>query len=643
MKQICDRLIRLLMMPIPYKLKPILIRFCVLEWPIAVKVSTILLIAALVPMTSIAYFNLHKSLVSLQMTEYRNLELLATITASRLDQLIIDTNKVAGLVAENSQVVAFLSSYTSAKHQQALHALAYQALDSIRKSNSDYASVFLLDPTGLCLMSTNPKNVNKSYAFRDYYKGAIKGKSYISDLLIGSTTEQAGLYFSVPVKSEDKQIVGIAVLKLQGARISKIVDHLQVGEKGDAFLIDQYGIIINDRNKDLLYSSLAPLSPAAIKESNFVDRFAKIDIYKPTSLNLFQLANVMIKAKNPGHTSYLDPKSEISQIVGFAPLRNKPWVVGVKESEEQFASSLNQLAKQTDRSVFIVGAIVTILALLFARTIVKPIQALTKAAHKIEKGELEGLHIKVYHHDELGVLAQAFNTMIGGLRDRQKERDIFGRVVSPEVREKLLNGNLELGGETRICTVLFSDIRGFSTISEQMVPQAVMSLLNEYLTEMTAAVRPWGGYINNFIGDAIIVIFGAPIVQPDQEWCAVSAALAMRDRLEALNQRRITRGEVPIRSGIGISTGEVVAGQIGSMERLLYTVIGDAVNVAARLESLTKEYPEYPILINHTTAEAIKNHDQHDEIILKPLGPLHVKGRVETVEVYGVIKGRNQA
>ena len=166
-----------------------------------------------------------------------------------------------------------------------------------------------------------------------------------------------------------------------------------------------------------------------------------------------------------------------------------------------------------------------------------------------------------------------------------------------------------------------------------MSAQDVVTFLNEYLSEMSEAIKPFGGYINNFIGDAIVAIFGAPVDQPDKEWRSVAAAIAMRQRLEALNDRRIARGEDPIQSGIGISTGEAVAGQIGSLERLLYTVIGDAVNVAARLEALTKDYPDYAILINKQTAEAIKN---HSGVILNPLGPIYVKGRSEAVEVYAV-------
>jgi class 3 adenylate cyclase len=160
-----------------------------------------------------------------------------------------------------------------------------------------------------------------------------------------------------------------------------------------------------------------------------------------------------------------------------------------------------------------------------------------------------------------------------------------------------------------------------------------VALLNEYLTEMAAAVRPWGGYINNFIGDAIVVVFGAPDSRAEIEWSAVGAALEMRSRLDALNRRRASLDDPPLHTGIGISTGKVVAGQVGSLERFLYTVIGDAVNVAARLESMTKDVTGNPILINSATYEGIRH---RDDLKIEDLGPMAVKGRVEPVHVYGV-------
>jgi class 3 adenylate cyclase len=275
------------------------------------------------------------------------------------------------------------------------------------------------------------------------------------------------------------------------------------------------------------------------------------------------------------------------------------------------------------------------LAFLIARSIVRPVRQLTDIADRLEKGDYrvpELAHAPT-DGDELAVLTRAFASMARGLELREKERDVFGRVVSPEVREKLLEGTLGLGGETLHVAVLFSDIRGFSTLTERTPAHELVSLLNEYLTAMTEAVRPFKGYVNNFIGDAIVVVFGAPVASSDVEVRAARAALAMREALAALNERRTKRGEQPIANGIGLAAGPVVAGQIGSLERMLYTVIGDCVNVAARLESMTKEYPEHPILATRAIADASQN---AGDLKLISIGAHTVKGRVASVEVFGL-------
>jgi class 3 adenylate cyclase len=338
-------------------------------------------------------------------------------------------------------------------------------------------------------------------------------------------------------------------------------------------------------------------------------------------------------ALRPGHLSYLDRDQNVRRIAGYSPLKTKRWTLTILEPDTVFAAPLRALARQSTLTAAVIGAVVTALALLLARGIVQPMRSLAEAARALREGNFDAARIVVRRSDEIGDLEQAFDTMAKELKERARERDVFGRVVSPEVREKLLSGELGLGGETRFVAVLFSDIRGFSSMSESMDPQDVVTLLNEYLTHMTAAVRPWEGYVNNFIGDAIVVVFGAPVEDTEVEHRAAQAALAMREALGRLNKLRQARGEARLETGIGISAGEVVAGQIGSMERMLYTVIGDAVNVAARLESLTKEHPDHPILITSAVARGIEG---REGVAVLSLGQVQVKGRVEPVDLFAL-------
>jgi class 3 adenylate cyclase len=240
--------------------------------------------------------------------------------------------------------------------------------------------------------------------------------------------------------------------------------------------------------------------------------------------------------------------------------------------------------------------------------------------------------LPVRSSDELGRLTGAFNQMLEGLRQRDFIRSAFGRYVSPEVARELLESpdGLRFGGEKRVVTVLMSDLRGYTRFAEQGDPAHVMDVLNEYLARMTEVVIRHGGTVNEFIGDAVFAVFGAPIAHADHAIRAVKTALDMRNGVAELNERRVGAGKIPIGIGIGLSLGEVVAGTVGTEDRMEYTVIGDSVNLAARLVDNAR--PAGRILISQATYERVK-----DLVQVKDLGPLKVKGKEDEVEVYEVL------
>jgi adenylate cyclase len=203
--------------------------------------------------------------------------------------------------------------------------------------------------------------------------------------------------------------------------------------------------------------------------------------------------------------------------------------------------------------------------------------------------------------------------------------------MTASVMDHLMSGKVALGGETLTVTILFTDIRSFTTISEKMDAQALVALLNEYFTEMVGIVMSEDGVVDKYIGDAIMCVFGAPVPKPDDAVRAVRAAARMRTALVHLNERLEKRGLGPLKTGIGIHTGEVVAGNIGSEARMEYTVIGDAVNVASRLESNTKDLG-VNVLISDDTWALVK-----DEIATKAVKELTVKGRARPVLTYEVL------
>jgi class 3 adenylate cyclase len=237
----------------------------------------------------------------------------------------------------------------------------------------------------------------------------------------------------------------------------------------------------------------------------------------------------------------------------------------------------------------LVGALVAgAVGLLVARRITRPVSALTAGVGRVAGGDLSQA-LAVRSADEIGQLTRAFNGMLEGLRQRDFIRDTFGRYVSPEVARTLLESpdGLALGGQKRVVTILMSDLRGYTRFAEQGDPAWVMEVLNGVLGRMAEIIIAHGGTINEFIGDAIFAVFGAPVAHPDHAERAAGAALAMQRSMAALNDEHAARGLPRFEMGIGVNTGEAVVGNIGSARRAKYAVVGSAVNVAARVEAST--------------------------------------------------------
>ncbi|MFO7537370.1 MAG: adenylate/guanylate cyclase domain-containing protein [Chloroflexota bacterium] len=241
----------------------------------------------------------------------------------------------------------------------------------------------------------------------------------------------------------------------------------------------------------------------------------------------------------------------------------------------------------------------TLLSLLTARSLLQPLYNVVGTMRQVATGDLTP-RTSVMANDELGDVAFRFNEMLSQLEQSQKMRDLFGRYVSKEVADRVLSGETDLGGENVAATALFADIRDFTGLSERLDPCQVVDILNRYYTRMVDVVVAEGGIVNKFGGDSLLAIFGVPIRQPDHALRAVQAAAQMMRALAAFNAEQVALGLPPLTIGIGISSGDMVAGNVGGQARLEYTVIGDPVNLAARLQSLTKEWGTPVLLSEHT-------------------------------------------
>ncbi|HMZ57929.1 MAG TPA: adenylate/guanylate cyclase domain-containing protein, partial [Leptospiraceae bacterium] len=266
----------------------------------------------------------------------------------------------------------------------------------------------------------------------------------------------------------------------------------------------------------------------------------------------------------------------------------------------------------------------------FAKQITRPVLHLVRLARQIQEGNFN-VSVAYRSKDEIGLLEEAFQEMSEGLAEREKVKDALTKFVSKEIAEKALKGEIKLGGEQKVCVIFFSDIRGFTAMSEKLSPEEVVELLNDYLTRMVDCVNLSHGYVDKFIGDAIMATWGVPISRGSDAENAVNGALHMRSALMEMNASRKAEGRPELRIGCGLNYGAVVAGQIGSNEKLQYTVIGDSVNLASRVESLNKPFGT-DILITQDLYDQVQNIYRTEK-----MQQIKVKGKSEPQTIYAVL------
>ncbi len=305
--------------------------------------------------------------------------------------------------------------------------------------------------------------------------------------------------------------------------------------------------------------------------------------------------------------------------------------IGMSQRSILYAIRVAEVKLQFAALVAIAAGIVfTVILVAF---ITKPIKRIVNSMRRLgEEGLSENVKVrKVKTGDEIQLIAESFNEMVDGLIEKEKMRDVMNKVVSKEIAEELMKKGVQLGGERRFVTLLFSDIRGFTAMSEKMEPEEIVAVLNEYMNEMVKVVEKYGGVVDKFVGDEIMVIYGAPISRGEVEdaKAAVRTAVGMIKRLKELNEQWRSQGKREIFAGIGLNSGYVVAGNMGSEKRLSYTVIGDTVNTAARLCGAAGKLQ---ILISQPTYELVK-----DIVVVNELEPIKVKGKSEPLRIYEVI------
>ncbi len=405
---------------------------------------------------------------------------------------------------------------------------------------------------------------------------------------------------------------------------------------GVPFVKDQFGRITHIAVSDIRLDRIQKVFSAKSERTSYlVDKRGKLLAHPNDewAINAFDMAKVPIVSKSLIEKSitkqfpYFDPETERDYIGAYYKTALGPTVV--TQIPEDFVLLPSKKVKQN--AFFTAGMVLSgalFLVFMFSFSLTIPIEKLLETTLEVASGNFD-VKANIKSHDEVGQLASAFDNMTEGLKERDKIKNVMNKFHGA-MADELMSGDAALGGTKKEVTVFFSDIRDFTKFSEGHTPEEVVEMLNEYFAVMVGIINRHNGVVDKFIGDAIMAIWGAVKKEDDDPYQCVKACIEMRQALAELNEKRIARGKTPIKIGIGIHTGDAISGNIGSDERMEYTVIGDSVNMAARIEASTKAFGA-DLLLSETTAQIVQ-----EQFILELGGKAEVKGKSEPLCMYKV-------
>ncbi|AXR61086.1 adenylate/guanylate cyclase domain-containing protein [Leptospira mayottensis] len=387
-------------------------------------------------------------------------------------------------------------------------------------------------------------------------------------------------------------------------RLEKFLNAFQKQDISDIFMVNGEGDLIAHSDAKLLQSN-----------TNF--------------MNLPIVESMVKSSENTKQIEYKDKDGKVwfgsYQKLGFGGAA----VISIVPEDKAF-ETVYKIQKTNLLIMGIALCLALLIVFFFAKTITKPLLHLLQATTEIARGNFK-VKISSTTKDEVGLLTDYFVDMGKGLEEREKVKDALGRFVNKEIAEMVLKHELTLGGERKMCAIFFSDIRSFTSISEKLQPEEVVEFLNEYMTEMVHCVNETHGIVDKFIGDAIMATWGAAKTSDKDAENAINGSLMMREALLKFNQGRGGEKKPIIQIGCGLNYGPVIAGQIGSEQRLEYTVIGDAVNLASRVEALNKPFGT-DILITQNLLDHVP-----DIFNVEKMQSIKVKGKEEPQVIYAVL------
>jgi class 3 adenylate cyclase len=486
-------------------------------------------------------------------------------------------------------------------------------------SSSLFDSVTLYGPGGVRAFTLNAKEARPLEMPATLEPGLLEAlatrRQVFRDVRAGAQGPVMDYFTPVKVQGE---VRGYLATQVKLGRLCELMQQLgsHLGSNGDVFVVD-------GQRRLVLHADTARVLARESRQGQ----------------GLFQtVGNMSFSVESLG-TSREFSEAGVEMFGTLQPLPELGWAVVVQRPRAEAHKALAKLS-----SAFLAGLAWAALAALVAgglgaRQLTRPLRALVAATQALAERTFRGVEESVTRRrDELGTLGRAFDSMAVTLESKEREviaqtevRAALSRYLSPDVVDLVVSnpGQLRLGGERREVTILFADVVGFTRLSETQPPEVIVALLNELFTFATEIIQRSGGIIDKFIGDCIMAVWGTPQSRPDDALRAVQAAEQLRRWLEVGNRRWRERWGIEIQLAIGIHTGPAVAGNVGSEKRMEYTVIGDTVNVAARIESMAQAGQ---ILVSEATRERIAE----SAVELVPAGERKLHGRAATTLIFEV-------
>ncbi len=442
----------------------------------------------------------------------------------------------------------------------------------------------------------------------------LTNKTFLFPALIETCEEQGQVSCVIPINDKYYQMVVVPLLAPDPVAwfcIGFLIDKLLVKEFQELVLSHISILLVNSEAK--LSNIASTLSPTLLK-------------------GLLRSVSLTEWATGKSVSFNMDGSEYVTLITALEEKNDYTIYAILQRSLEKVLQPYYYL-----RKIFIVLfvsgiAVSVVAAVLIARSITEPVLTLVEGVREIEKGNYEH-YVSIDQKDELGELANAYNDMAKGLEERDFIKNTFERYVSTAVATEIIKNPdmVHLGGQKKTLTIFFTDIGNFTNLSEALSPEDVVKNLNQYFRGMCTAILKYNGTINEFLGDAILAFWGAPIAQEDHALLACQSALRCREFLVDLEKKWVAEGLPPRTYRFGINTGEVVVGNIGSSSRFKYTAVGDDVNLASRLEAANKHYGTQ-ILISEKTHSLIK-----DVLVTREIDIVRVVGKSNPIKVYELV------